>query len=489
MGWTSDGTMARPIAAAVAGVCLALVRPAVAAAPRDAVAARGACEAALVLEARGQKIDSREPCHSALLLGGQSEDMRNEAASMLAAYRTATLDDLAVASLLADGAVRKDPTEPWGYLARCDIARRIGSADVLKSCLRDLRRLAPNHPETLRALAAPAARLSAWIWMVRTLLALGLLGTLVHVASQALRRSRRARRSTVVKPVVAFVLVLWSLVGGGGIRAALAEQEARGPQGDLSSFKIDDANPEASVPSVEARNKGPLQFGYFIQDLTARAETATTKGDHAAAARYYRALAKAAPDVAIAPRKLCASLQAAGDLSGAVKACRTALTRGGSTAGDFTRFVSLVVAQSGPLPRGEKEELDAVLRHLDGKAALGAALPMLRCEVALRFHDTPALEACTADLARLAPNDTKTVSYQWALAIDRRDREGALRLIDRARGLGVPEEGVITMQRATRDMNRRRLGRFVGFGLAAIVLVWLVLRGILGRATRPSVAA
>jgi hypothetical protein len=467
-----DRRIARHIAALLAGACVLLARPARthATTPRDPLGARRACEAALALEAEGQKVDSREPCHSALVLGGQSEDLRNEAASMLAPQRIATLDDLAVASLLADAALRKDPTEPWGYLARCDIARRIGSADVLESCLRDLRRIAPQHPQTLAALAPPTQRLPAWVWLVRSLLLLGLFGTCLDAAARAWRRLR-ARRAAIARPVVAFVVVLGSVLGDAGLRAALADEPRRGPQGELSNFKIDDANPAASVPSLEARNKQPLQFGYFIQDLTARADAATKKGDHAAAARYYGALAKVAPDVALAPRKLCESLQAAGDLPRAVQACRTALTRGGATAGDFTRFVNLVLGQDGRLPQGEKEELEAVLAHLDGTATLGALLPVLRCEVALRFHDTPALEACTRTLGQVAPNDPKTVSFQWALAIDQRDRDAALRLIDRAKGLGMAKEGVATMERATNDMNRWRLARLALLVVAAVALI------------------
>ena len=75
-----------------------------------------------------EKASSRLPCHSALLYGAQSEDLRNEVASLLAPARNVSLDDLAAASMLADAALRKDASQPWGYLARCDIARRIGSA-------------------------------------------------------------------------------------------------------------------------------------------------------------------------------------------------------------------------------------------------------------------------------------------------------------------------------------------------------------------------
>jgi hypothetical protein len=433
--------------------------------------ARDACERALERESADPRsaVSSREACHQALLFLGQPEDFRNEVASMLAPSRRVTLDDLSTASMLADAALRKEPTLPWGYLARCDIARRIGSADVLSACLADLRRIAPDHAVTIAALIEPAERVSNLVWLARGLLVALVLGTLAH----ALVRARRSRggRTAVAQPVVAAIVIVCALVASPSTASAGTEK----PKGDLSIFQIDDADPESSVPDDLARAQQPLQFGYFIQDLTARAESATKRGDHAAAARYYEALAKTAPDVAIAPRRLCESLQAAGDLPNAVKACRTTLTKGGAVVADFARFVSLVLMQPDPLPVGEKSELDAVLEHLDGKADVGFAseLSVLHCEVALRFHDRPALEKCTRALGNLAPNDAKTVSFQWALAVERHDRGAALELIERAKTLGVGADGLATMTRATDAMRRRRAVRWglIGVGAVAGLLV------------------
>jgi hypothetical protein len=245
------------------------------------------------------------------------------------------------------------------------------------------------------------------------------------------------------------------------------------------------------VPESLAQAQQPLQFGYFIQDLTARAEAATKRGDHAAAAGYYKALAKTAPDIALPARRLCESLQAAGDLPNAVKACRTTITKGGSTTSDFGRFVSLVLAKPDPLPAGEKQELDAVLKHLDDKADISftGELSVLHCEVALRFHDTPALEKCASALGSLAPNDAKTVSFQWALAVDKHDRATALQLIDRAKTVGVGEAGLATMTRTTEAMHQRRTMLWALIAVGAVVLA-LVGVGVSRRlAERRRVAA
>ena len=434
---------------------------------------RGACQAALALEARGEgAASSRGPCHRALRLGGTPEDERNEVASLMSPAATTSLDDLAVSALLVDAAERQAVDQPWAYLARCDIARRMRSADTLAACLADLQRVAPHHPETMRALARRTGGSSPGIWLARVLLLLGLLGTALHAAYRARRASRRSER--IAAPTLASALIVACLVqlslGTGGARASEAT-----PREHLSHFAVNDADPEASVPNLEEQHDQPLEFGYFLQDLAAKAQRATKAGDHLAETRYYRALAKAAPNSAFAPRRLCDALEAAGDLANAVIACRTALTRDGSTSGDYIHFVKIVLKTTTPLPPGERQELDAVIAHLAHEADLGALPTMLSCDVALRFGDRPALEACTAELARRAPRDPKTVSLQWALALQKHDRGAALGLIDLARETGMNADGLAKMEKATRAMTLRWLGRMVAVAaLVALVAVLLV---------------
>src|SRR3954470_21862042 len=156
---------------------------------------RAACTAALAREARGDgPASSREPCHRALRLGGTPEDERNEVASLMSPVATPSLDDLTVSALLVDAAERQAVDQPWAYLARCDIARRMGSADTLAVCLADLRRVAPHHRETLRALAQTAGTASGGIWLLRALLLVGLFGTALHAAYRARRTGRRGSR-------------------------------------------------------------------------------------------------------------------------------------------------------------------------------------------------------------------------------------------------------------------------------------------------------
>lgn len=448
-----------------------LVARATLAAPAGA-SARVACEAALALEAGGHgEASSREPCHSAFIVDGGPQDMRNEVASLMSPRAHPSLDDLVLGSLIADAAVRKAPDQPWGYLARCDIARRLGSANVLESCLADLRRLAPAHPATRGALGYAGERAPFWAWILRAILSVGLLGTLAHAL---LARRRTATAVATPKLGAALLIGIVSLLGP-GVGIAQSEPMPRGDQ--LSKIRIDDANPEAGIPDEETQNKRPLEFGYYLQDLAAKAERSAKGGDHAAEARYYQALTKAVPAAAFGPRKLCVALDAAGDVPGAVVACRTALTRQGSVASDYVRFVDVVLSRRDPVPPLEQKELRAVIDHLAGEAQLGTLPATLRCEVALRFRDTEGLETCTADLAKTEPNNPKTVSFEWALALQHHDRSAALQLVDRARGVGMSNDGVAKMEEATRQMGRRRLVHLAPLGLGGALIAALLAFG------------
>ena len=421
-----------------------------------AESARRGCEQALAAEEAGQVgLSSRLRCHQAMLAGASARDFRNEVASLMAPRGRPSLDDLVMAALATDAAVHKSGAEPWGLLARCDIARKLRNADLMQTCLEDLRATAPHGALTERAATFTGDRAPLAVWLVRALLLLSLLGTLAH----ALWSSRGT----------ALGLVLLTITSATA-RRALAEEIPK-PGQPLSSFTIDDADPEASVPPLDQQNARPLEFGYFLQDLAGKAETAERAKDHAAAARYYRALTNAAPLAAVGPRKLCDVLQAAGDLPNAIVACRTALTRQGSNSNDYLHFVQVVLSTPGALPAGEHTELNVVLQHLENEATLGALPWMFRCEVALRFSDHDELATCTGELTRLAPRDPKTASFQWALAMQDHDRGGARDAIARARGAGMNAAGLQRMERATRAMTLRWLGRMAIAALAIALIL------------------
>jgi hypothetical protein len=468
---------ARIAAATLAAITVCSLAPAVRAQVVEAAAARTACESALRLEAAGQQTSSsRGPCHQALRLGGLAEDLRNEVASSTQPRANLTLDGLVSASVLADAAVEKMPAAPWGYLARCDIAGRLGSAALMASCVADLRRLASQGATADGAPMFATGRVSLGIWALRALLAFGLLGTLGH-ALWHIRKDARRNPSVGAPVLAAVVLIATSFIGG----TARAEPM---PKGDLSSFRINDTNPEASVPSPDAQMNNPLQFGYYLQDLAARAERAAKKGNHAAAARLYGALTKASPTVAYGPRQMCTELEAAGDPPNAILACRTAITRLGSTVSDYVRFVTLVLATKGPLPAGEREELDSVIDHMKEEQTLGYLPTILGCEVAVRFDDFATAKSCADELAKVAPKDQRTITLQWALAVHNNDRSAAMNLMARAKEAGMSQAGLARMQAGSRALNRRWMQHLVLLTIAVALVgagVWFTLRRLSGR--------
>jgi hypothetical protein len=407
------------------------------------------------------------------VLGGNVEDMRNQVASLMSPAAHPSLDDLALATLVADSALAKASDQPWPYLARCDIARRTGNAETLEACLKDLNRFGVNNPALKQALAFANKRSSLGIWVLRIFVMVVLFGSLGH----ALLSRWRSRRGISNNAVMALLIVgAWCLLSGFFSRAVLAEY-AKGKD-HLSEFAIDDANPEASIPTPEQQTKSPLEFGYYIQDLLAKAEKYEKAGDQAAVVRFYSALTKATP-TAYAPSKLCGAYEAVGDYSKAIAACRTAITRKGATADDYMHFVKVVLASPDKQPALEGQELKAVMDHLAKEVQVGTQLSLLRCDVALRFNDTKALEACTAELVQSAPRDPRTVSFQWALALQKHQRWEALKMIDRARSVGMSAEGIARMEAGTRQMTNRML---MWLALSAMVGIVAVILFRVGRA-------
>ena len=214
-------------------------------------------------------------------------------------------------------------------------------------------------------------------------------------------------------------------------------------------FHINDADPESSIPSPALQNASPMEFGYFLQELLDKA-AATAKGEnYPAAIRYYRAVVKAVPDRAVGYARLCKVLEATNQREQALEACRSALGLPGVVVDDYVRFVHLVLAAPGSLSDKDLEDVKAVVAHLrDDKETRIAGLH-LQCELGTRLADAATLEECTTALAALAPRDPKTLSFQWALALQKGDEPGARALIRRAQESGMTAEAVAVMKDRT----------------------------------------
>jgi len=251
--------------------------------------------------------------------------------------------------------------------------------------------------------------------------------------------------------------------------------------GQLSSrFAIDPRDPEASIPSIKDRSDNPLEFGYFLQDLLERAEQARKQNDLPGVIRYYRAIAKAVPDRAKAWSKLCEAYENAKDRDRAIRACRHAIDRPAVELQDYVRYVHLILGNEGQLTPGDRSELTAVLAHLEKQRSFDLVVNQLRCEMGIKLKDVPLLETCTKELARLAPDDPRTVVFEWSLAMHKGQRSEAERLIGLARKSGVVLENVNRMQELTSSLGSfpRRALLLV---MAAAVLIGLLAVGLVAR--------
>ena len=144
----------------------------------------------------------------------------------------------------------------------------------------------------------------------------------------------------------------------------------------------------------------------------------------------------------------------------------------------------MILAKPGNLSNELRDEVYVAIDHVQKEAQLGAVPDLLRCDASLRFQDWPMLKTCTDRLAMVAPNDAKTVSFQWALAVHDHDKVQAEALVDRARTLRMDPAGIQKMEAANRAMSRTTLVRFL-FVMAVLALLggawWLGAKKMVAR--------
>jgi tetratricopeptide (TPR) repeat protein len=478
-------------AAALAGnldEAFAAFHQAAAQAPESPILARRECQALALLGRRSEAVQS---CLRAVRNGGAAVDLRAMVGALMSGENPPTTGEVAQAMRFARRARDMMAQEPWGYAAECDIAARIGDVEMREGCLKELRRVAPGHYETVRAEAAAAPLGLTWgVWAGwAAIFALGA-GTVGHAAWSAVRL--RASRSRTLA-AAAILLAL----GGGLTVSETAHAQAAGagsadepsagapgaaapragssgrPAGTmLSEWPVDDNDPESSVPTPQRRERNPLQFGYWLMDITYKAAQATRHGDHLAAIKYYKALVKAVPDRSVSFTRLCESYEAAGDQRNAAQTCSLALTRPGVTLQDYSHYFSVVLAKKGPLTDADIDALSKVLQHLREDPVGRDIVDDLDCQLAVRLEDVSRLEACTAALAAKAPNDPRTISFEWALALKHGNAREAAALIERARSTAMKPEGIDQMIQGldTFESNRRHSLYAWTFGAIALLL-------------------
>jgi hypothetical protein len=403
--------------------------------------------------------------------------------------------ELASALRLTDRAKRDLQNQPCGFAAECDIARRLGDRAMYQRCLENLETIAPGHYETLRARQLGSlAQTPPWVPVLWLLLVASVCATFAHALGRAL--GRRGKSAAVV--AVACLAFLPSRASAQEAPQPMLDQapleHSIAAPGGLSKWKINDADPLKSVPTPEQRDSDPLNFGYHLMDLADKAQAAVDKGDFTQASKYWEATVLAVPEVAVGYRKTCNTAEQAQDMNRALRYCRAALARTGVELADYQHYAALLMSKPEPLNQEQLTDLQEISKHVRTLQGGSQLADSLDCEYSVRTADLKRLEECVTKLKAVAPDDPKTITYAWTLALGREKFDEARSLIDRARKTPMKPEGIQSMERATAEQASllRRLQRHPKLvagglsGLAALAVIWGISRLLSRRRTKPA---
>jgi tetratricopeptide (TPR) repeat protein len=444
--------------------------------PEGGLAARRQCQALTLL---GRRDEALAACREASARLVTATTLRASVAAMVLEPLTTT--ELNIAVRQSEEAKRREPDQPWGLAAECDIAEAIGDHVMLKKCTSELQRVAPGHYETKRRLeAVPAPALPtavAFGWLV---LAFASVGTLLHAAWRGLKGARSLSAAAVLCLVSLIASPAQADEGVGKLVGTSPDSPDGVPIGGLSKWKLNPADPSAGIPSLEDRNRDPINFGYLLMDIADMGFDAAKKGNFAQAAKYWEASARAVPEAAIGFRNACDNWAKAGETAKAITFCRAALGTPGVTTKDHEAFARLVLKKDEPLTEEERTDITEMIAHLRTEVGTEALVLQITCDLGTKLEDPARLKECTDALVKTAPNDAKTITYLWALAMAKGDLAEAERLIDRAQQAGMKPEGLAAMRRGiTKEGTltarfKRHQGLVIGLGVGLVVVLGLV---------------
>lgn len=460
------------------------------AAPMSRIIVRRKCQTLALL---GRRVEAMEDCQRTMQLGPTPLDFRAQVLAITAGAAEPTPAELADARLLAQVAARKLPNEPWGYAAACDVYAKLGDDERLRECTDELVRIDPNHYETRRALSRFVPRPARlWLGLGWAAMVSAGLGTLLHALVTRFRRSARNAG------VAAIVL---SSLGLAAAPARAAEPNVPStrvsPPADAPTpgaatdadpgegrYPVNDEDPASSVPTVAERNADPLEFGYFLINLTNKAGRAEQNKDYRTAIKYYLALAKAVPDEAVAFSKLCEYHELLKESAQAIEACRIAVTRHGASVGDYARFTRLIVSKPGAFTKDDQRGARGLIEYMKSNGAAADVVRQVECPFGLRVQDLKILDACARDFATFDPKSQTAVTYQWAVALAKGDFSRASELVKNAKAAGIQPVGIRDMERAISEARWAKWRRLLVdwkalLGLTAAlgaVGAWLALR-------------
>lgn len=367
-------------------------------------------------------------------------------------------NDLADARRFVARAEGADPESVWAAASRCAVARRLHDRAALSECAEQLARLAPDDALTRQFTAAQPAWHAALPWLKRGLLAALALAVTLTLLHRALGRR-------VAAPALALAFVLVSNPSSAqdfGIVEESANDSCVGPP---------TAEDQTAADETDAfRDEMKLVQG--ILDKVKAAEQHIETGDWKSAVAGYNEVVTTIPYFVKGWRRLCEGYSSLGMPVEGAHACRQVLAS--KEAGAWDRAMLVHHLLTGP-DAGKPATLSES-KNLAAEAIAQAPAERwgydAQCEVALKTEDTAALHRCTQKLDELAPDDRKTLSLLWSLALKEQRLNDAELLIERAQRSGM-DEPTLTRMRQTlqaRSSVGRRLMTSAPWGLVAAAL-------------------
>lgn len=471
-----------------------LLSAAAAQAPLNFMIARRHCQ---VLAELGERARAVKACNLALQSGHLAMDRLATVSALMTGPEPPTTSEVAQAATLATTA-KNLSGQAFGDAALCEIAYRLGDPALLRDCTTELARVAPGGYLTRRFEQLLDRGLRYWVVWVLT--GLASIVTALH-ASRGLRTRRRARVSGSAAAAAAALLALTgpghaepsaapsaSVAGATAPSASTAPLPAlkqRGSHFQLSRFPIDYDQPENKIPTESERNKEPLDFGYFLQDLAAEGAYAERKGDYAEAVKYWRALAKAVPDVSSGFRRTCRAYEMLKDRAHGLDFCGRTLNLEGAELEDYVHYGSMMLMKLEPLDAAELSDFTNTIKHLREQPGDGARYvsETLTCELAVAQQDDKTLERCSQALEKLKPGETQTLAFEWSLAMFRHDYVAARELVARLKAAGYKPQLLANMEASMRAESRwwKPFTRDLRYQLGSVAVVMAAVLWLLAR--------
>jgi len=335
-----------------------------------------------------------------------------------------------------------DPDGPWLPVARCEIAERLKDRGSLETCVAQLKEMAPEHRLTRRFQQAlgQGPRLASFL-KLGLLGALGL-GTLLTLGHRVFSRRRRAV-ATMALPVLVLLLA-WPGRAGAQDFGIITEPPSSGPQ-----YSGPPTEGEAKADELDKELQDETQLLSELTDKIKAAEALILqKNDWPGALVDYNAIIAKVPYCGRCWRRLCEGYSYVGMPVEGAHACRQVIASPDGNAWDRAMLVHHLLTGPDRDKKETREEAaraaaDAVKLKPDDRWGYDAL-----CEIALSDNDLPALKSCSDKLNQYAPDDRKTLSLLFTVALAEKRFSDAEALIERGRKGGL-DAGTVAVMRKT----------------------------------------